>query len=224
MANSFTNNVLPLNRPRITGIVPETGTIISVALSDPECVAGSNMPSSERRSHRGEMTIRPSLIQAERVDWASLRCGCGETGAHIPETFTNLLDASTPEEMAKASLEGHAHIQSLLFEVAVPVTSMIMAALVEETSEAIHVRLLDELISCIGGESHWTEVEAGAPELEIDCQIAAREGIWALYQEYATGRASMARMILDEVDADRDRFEYFDAKLIDRVRKRAKRP
>ena len=33
------------------------------------------------------MRVRPSLIQAERVDWASLRCGCGKSGAHIPETF-----------------------------------------------------------------------------------------------------------------------------------------
>ncbi|MER6785588.1 hypothetical protein ABT330_13285 [Streptomyces sp. NPDC000658] len=102
-------------------------------------------------------------------------------------------------------------------------TSMIVAALNEETSEAVHIRLLGELISCVGGESHWTEVEAGAPELEIDCRIAAREGMWTFYKEYATGRASMARMILDVVDADRERFEYFDAKLIDRVRKRAKR-
>ncbi|MFJ4481842.1 hypothetical protein ACIP3D_05825 [Streptomyces longwoodensis] len=169
------------------------------------------------------MTVRPSLIQAERVDWASLRCGCGKTGAHIPETFAHLLEASNSAEMAEASLEGHVYIQSLLFEVAVPVTSMIVAALNEETSEAVRIRLLDELISCVGGESHWTEVEAGAPELETDCQIAAREGIWTLYAEYATGRASMARMVLDVVDADRERFEYFDAQLIDRVRKRAKR-
>ncbi|MFE3036897.1 hypothetical protein ACFXKY_35245 [Streptomyces canus] len=153
------------------------------------------------------MVARSSLIQAERVDWASLRCGCGKTGAHIPETFASLLVAGMPQEMANAYLEGHVYIQSLLSEVAVPVTSMIMAALGEETSEAVRLRLIDELISCVGGESHWTEVGAGAPELEVDCQIVAREGIWTLNQEYATGRASMARMILDAVDIDRDRFE-----------------
>ncbi|MGY6024197.1 hypothetical protein [Streptomyces spinosirectus] len=76
--------------------------------------------------------------------------------------------------MADASLEGHVYVQSLLFEVAVPVTSMIVAALSEETSEAVHNRLLDELISCVGGESHWTEVEAGAPDIEADCRVAAR--------------------------------------------------
>ncbi|MER7922293.1 RHS repeat-associated core domain-containing protein [Streptomyces sp. NPDC096057] len=45
--DSSSDNILPLNRPRITGVVSETGAITSVTLSDPECVAGSNMPSSE---------------------------------------------------------------------------------------------------------------------------------------------------------------------------------
>lgn len=165
------------------------------------------------------MSIRPSLIQAERVDWASLRCGCGKTGAHVPEAFASLLEATTPREIAEATLEGHVYIQSLLFEVAVPVTSMIMAALSEKTSAAVRVQLLDDLGACVGGESHWTEVEAGAPEIAIDCQIAAREGIWTLYQEYATGRAMMARLILEAVDNEPERFAYFDAKLIRRLNK-----
>ncbi|MEU2738218.1 hypothetical protein ABZ656_23325 [Streptomyces sp. NPDC007095] len=169
------------------------------------------------------MGIRPSLIQAERVDWASLRCGCGMTGAHIPETFAALIDATTPQGLAAASLEGHVHVQSLLFEVAVPVSSLIVAALNEPLWEDVRVRLLDDLGACVGGESHWTEVEAGAPEIEIDCQIAAREGLWTLYQEYATGRALLARLVLDVVDNDRDRFAYFDAKLKGRIQKRAKR-
>lgn len=45
------------------------------------------------------------MIQAERVDWASLRCGCGKTGAHMPETLASLLAAQTSQEMADASLE-----------------------------------------------------------------------------------------------------------------------
>ncbi|MBK3572965.1 hypothetical protein JHN63_03825 [Streptomyces sp. MBT65] len=169
------------------------------------------------------MSNRPSLIQAERVDWSSLRCGCSKTGAHIPETFARLLEAGTPSEIAEATLEGHINIQSLLFEVAVPVTSMIIAALQEDLSEPVRLELLEHLLACVAGESHWTEAEAGAPEIDIDCQIAAREGIWTLYQEYATGHAMLARYILEGVDNDQERFAYFDAKLIDRVRKKAKR-
>lgn len=120
-------------------------------------------------------------------------------------------------------MEGHVYIQSLLFEVAIPVTSLIVSALHEEISEEVRVELLDDLGACVGGESHWTEIEAGAPELEIDCRIAAREGVWALYREYATGRAALVRPILQVVDEDEDRFAYFDAKLKGRIQKRAKR-
>ncbi|MEU2285467.1 hypothetical protein ABZ614_26640 [Streptomyces sp. NPDC013178] len=169
------------------------------------------------------MSTRPSLIQAERVDWNSLRCGCGETGAHVPETFARLLEARTPGEITEATLDGHINVQSLLFEVAIPVTSLIVAALQEDLPEAVRVRLLDDLLTCVAGESHWTEVEAGAPEIEVDCQIAAREAIWTLYQEYATGHAMPARYILEAVDPDQERFSHFDAKLISRIQKRAKR-
>ncbi|WP_249416106.1 RHS repeat-associated core domain-containing protein [Streptomyces sp. TS71-3] len=41
------DDILPLRRPRIQSITSETGAIASVTLSDPECVRGSNMPSSE---------------------------------------------------------------------------------------------------------------------------------------------------------------------------------
>ncbi|MET8291571.1 RHS repeat-associated core domain-containing protein [Streptomyces sp. NPDC005132] len=41
------DNILPLNRPRIQSVTSETGAITSVTLSDPECVRGSKMPSSE---------------------------------------------------------------------------------------------------------------------------------------------------------------------------------
>ncbi|MGI5140891.1 MULTISPECIES: hypothetical protein [unclassified Streptomyces] len=98
-----------------------------------------------------------------------------------------------------------------------------MAALSEDLSDTLRIKLLTYLIRCVGGESHWTEVEAGAPEIELDCQIAAREGIWSLYQEYATGRADMARIALELVDNDPERFAHFDAKLIGRFDKRMKR-
>jgi RHS repeat-associated protein len=45
--DSSTDNILPLNRPRIASITSETGAITTVTLSNPECVRGSTMPSSE---------------------------------------------------------------------------------------------------------------------------------------------------------------------------------
>ncbi|WP_369222621.1 RHS repeat-associated core domain-containing protein [Streptomyces sp. R39] len=45
--DSSTDNVLPLNRPRIQTVTSEAGAITTVTLSSPECVRGSHMPSSE---------------------------------------------------------------------------------------------------------------------------------------------------------------------------------
>ncbi|MFC8242443.1 RHS repeat domain-containing protein [Streptomyces chartreusis] len=42
-----TDDILPLSRPRIESVTSETGSITRVALSQPECVRGSNMPAAE---------------------------------------------------------------------------------------------------------------------------------------------------------------------------------
>ncbi|MEW1694926.1 RHS repeat-associated core domain-containing protein [Streptomyces sp. NPDC091278] len=41
------DNAVPLTRPRIASITSETGAITSVALSEPECVRGSKMPTAQ---------------------------------------------------------------------------------------------------------------------------------------------------------------------------------
>ncbi|WP_456340667.1 RHS repeat-associated core domain-containing protein [Streptomyces mirabilis] len=45
--DSTSDDILPLSMPRIATITSETGAITTVTLSDPECVRGSKMPSSE---------------------------------------------------------------------------------------------------------------------------------------------------------------------------------
>ncbi len=42
-----TDDVLPLNRPRVDSITSETGAITTVDYSEPECVRGSTMPTAE---------------------------------------------------------------------------------------------------------------------------------------------------------------------------------
>ncbi|MET9967956.1 RHS repeat-associated core domain-containing protein [Streptomyces sp. NPDC006356] len=43
-------NILPLTRPRISTITSETGAVTTVALSNPECVRGSNMPAAQDKN------------------------------------------------------------------------------------------------------------------------------------------------------------------------------
>ncbi|WP_181801408.1 RHS repeat-associated core domain-containing protein [Streptomyces shenzhenensis] len=45
--DSTSDNILKLSMPRIATVTSETGAITTVTLSDPECVRGSKMPSSE---------------------------------------------------------------------------------------------------------------------------------------------------------------------------------
>ncbi|MFE2062479.1 RHS repeat-associated core domain-containing protein [Streptomyces sp. NPDC059467] len=45
--DSTSDDILPLSMPRIATVTSETGAITTVTLSDPECVRGSKMPSSE---------------------------------------------------------------------------------------------------------------------------------------------------------------------------------
>ncbi|MFJ9564973.1 RHS repeat-associated core domain-containing protein [Streptomyces fuscichromogenes] len=45
--DSTSDDILPLTMPRIATVTSETGAITTVTLSDPECVRGSKMPSSE---------------------------------------------------------------------------------------------------------------------------------------------------------------------------------
>ncbi|WP_406131653.1 polymorphic toxin-type HINT domain-containing protein [Streptomyces sp. NBC_00989] len=45
--DSTSDDILKLSMPRIATVTSETGAITTVTLSDPECVRGSNMPSSE---------------------------------------------------------------------------------------------------------------------------------------------------------------------------------
>ncbi|MFJ9729318.1 RHS repeat-associated core domain-containing protein [Streptomyces sp. NPDC101209] len=45
--DSTSDDILPLRMPRMASITTETGAITTVTLSDPECVRGSKMPSSE---------------------------------------------------------------------------------------------------------------------------------------------------------------------------------
>ncbi|WP_329283228.1 RHS repeat domain-containing protein [Streptomyces sp. NBC_01451] len=42
-----TDNILPLNRPRIRTVTSETGAVTTVTITGPECVRGSNMPTAE---------------------------------------------------------------------------------------------------------------------------------------------------------------------------------
>ncbi|MFB6983139.1 hypothetical protein [Streptomyces scopuliridis] len=167
--------------------------------------------------------MRASFIELARHDWAALRCGCHESGAHLPETFTRLLEARSVEETAGYGLAGHLEEQSMLFQVAPHAVPVILAALTEDLPAYVRGHLLTTLWQLVTGESHRSESEAGEPELEEECCAAAREGIWVLYREAVSGDTETALDILEFVDPDTDRFEAFRSATAARAGKRLPR-
>lgn len=163
--------------------------------------------------------MRASLLELARHDWAGLRCGCRESGAHLPETFSKLLEARTIEETVGYRLDGHLEEQSMLFQVAPHAVPVILAALQEDLPRFVRSHLLTVLWRLVTGESHRSEAEAGLPGLEEDCCAAAREGIWPLYHEAASGDVETALDILEFVDPDRQRFENFRSALAARLKR-----
>ncbi|MFE9882716.1 RHS repeat-associated core domain-containing protein [Streptomyces sp. NPDC005784] len=67
--DSTSDDILPLRMPRLGTITSETGAITTVTLSDPECVRGSKMPSSEDDD---TMSCYPQYWHINGADEASL--------------------------------------------------------------------------------------------------------------------------------------------------------
>lgn len=124
--------------------------------------------------------------EAARHDWPTIRCGCPRGARHVPGSFATLLAARTESEAKGTGLLNDVEVQSMLFEAAVPVTSMTIAALGEEGLPLpVRRRLLYLLLILVSGESHHTEADLGRPDLDVECQEAARAAIPLLHAELA---------------------------------------
>lgn len=160
-----------------------------------------------------------ALVELERHDWSQFRCGCGETAAHVPETFRRLLEAKTPQDAVGYRLDGHLEIQSMLFEAAVPAVPVILAALTEELAQFARSHFLVTLLFLVSGESHSSEVELGREELDEECYEKAREGLWVLYREAVSGDTENALDILEVIEEDETRLSRFRLALKGRIKK-----
>ncbi len=145
-------------------------------------------------------------IEATRHDWETIRCGCSRGARHVPGSFSDLVRARTEEEAHGQGLTNDVEIQGMLFEAAVPVTSMIMAALSEKhLSVPARRSLLDLLATFVDGESYHTEALEGRPYLEEACREIARAARAVLHRELelepAPGTRSLVAEIIDSIGA-----------------------
>jgi hypothetical protein len=97
----------------------------------------------------------------------------------------------------------------MLFEVAPHAVPVMLTALAEDLHDSVRRHFLGMLEYLVTGESHRSEIEAGRADLEEECIAAVREGILVLYAEAVSGDAEAAFDILEFVDEDEDRLEYY---------------
>ncbi|WP_329369777.1 hypothetical protein [Streptomyces sp. NBC_01483] len=134
--------------------------------------------------------------------------------------FQRLAEAEIPEETFGADLEGHLEVQGELFEVAVPSVSVILAALADPLCDTSRNYLMSVLWRVVLGESHPSEVTRGRTHLAQECHLRAREGLPLIFREALTGDSETAIEILESVDLDDKRVDYYRRLAQNRKRKK----
>lgn len=155
----------------------------------------------------------PALDEIARQDWARYRCGCGQTAEHLREILVKIITLE-PQDRVGDVLDDHIEHEAMLFEAAVPTSSVIVAALADDGVQAgTQDYLTSVLWRLVGGESHPSEIAIGREDLAAECQEQARLGIWLLYRQAMRGDAETV------VEEDEARLSYFAHALRGRLEK-----
>ncbi|WP_101254203.1 hypothetical protein [Streptomyces barkulensis] len=152
--------------------------------------------------------MRKRLCEAEigRHRWIGLHT-LGDRSEQVPDALRRMVSGETEEEVMEAywDLENTVVVQGQLFDSALPVLSVLLAALTEEISVEARDAVVELIHQIVSGESDEEEVERGNPDLGPRCRELAREGLWLLYRELGTRRRENAEAILEAIDPDGER-------------------
>ncbi|WP_320069888.1 hypothetical protein [Micromonospora sp. RTGN7] len=155
-------------------------------------------------------------------DWKSLRCGCGRSAKHLGKDLLSLARAETDAEAERIALEGHVWQPSVVFEPALPVVSVALAALADNASPAARFIFLETLLFLVGDNGQTGELARQGRDLPAECVAAAQSGIWLLYREVfsgaTVGASSYAYEILTIIDEGSDRLDRVKAAPCARLR------
>lgn len=156
--------------------------------------------------------IRATATEVEiaRVAWNNIRTASG-FATDVPHAVKSLMRSKSPEEAQQGywALENSIVVQGQLFEAAVAVVPVLVAGLLEDLSPHARAGMLELLFQIVSGEAHEEEVIRGVSGLGEACRNRAREGIWILYREFLSGQGAAAREILEVVELDRQRLDFF---------------
>lgn len=159
-------------------------------------------------------------LELGRHDWNSL-AACGGTAADLPADLARFL-AATTEEVARyyysASFDNVVVVQGNLYEAAVPLVSVLCAALTEDLPDAARREVIRLIAEIVNADVHYSEVAAGRAGLAERAQELARASLWLFYRELLHGSADDAAYVLDAIETDRNRLELFMAKAKHRLK------
>ncbi|MFF4104093.1 hypothetical protein [Streptomyces sp. NPDC001903] len=101
------------------------------------------------------------LVRAElrRVDWASLKCGCGDSAEHVPLLFEAIITAEAPRDMIGYTLDDHVEGGTVIFECTPPAVGVIMASLAGDLSTPARDVLLQTLlfVAAVPATMNWMQ-------------------------------------------------------------------
>jgi len=158
------------------------------------------------------------LVEAElaRHDWSKIRIADG-LATEIPSALRELLAAQTREEceLAYWKLENYVVVQGQLFEAALFVVPVLMAALVTlERPVLVRHKLIELLFQIVNGYPDREEEARGLGDLDARCKDAARQGLWVLYREFLGENRKQVRYVIELLDEDKSRLESLEQQLI----------
>ena len=146
-------------------------------------------------------------LELDRWDWSGLRQATGGA-SHVPAAIRALLSSASPDDLDEPYwlLENHVVSQGRLYQAALPVVSVLIAALTcADRPIWVRTGLLDLLFQLVNGTADESEVGIGEQDLALACKQAARQGLWVLYRELMDGDQDAAKDVLCEIEDDHAR-------------------
>lgn len=157
-----------------------------------------------------------ALLELRDHDWPALQTIRGPA-TDVPVTLTSVFTSESPGDLKELywRLENHVVVQSQLFDSALAVVPVLLAALVDSLHRHARIFALELLFHIVGGESHELEVGRGQPDLGARCREEARKGLWLLYREALLGHTEAAMEILEIIDTPQRLACYLEAATVD---------
>jgi hypothetical protein len=154
------------------------------------------------------------LVEAElcRTDWNRVQ-EMGGCATETPHAVRELLDSRSPDDVKKAywKLENHIVVQGQLFEAALYVVPVIVAALAKlERPSYVRIGLYELLFQIVNGEVDSEEATRGLENLGERCRELAREGLWIFYRDYFSAERDAAKEVIALLDRNTSRLAHLE--------------